>query len=183
MTHALKADFWDVDLMAKHISNLLANDKLRNYVIEKTFEDIESVTWDNTAIGILTTYQKVMNEPLAIPTKQHIPVKESTVDLVSDSSSKISLVGNTMIEDVKDNLKKIEGIGPKIEELLNEAGIFTFHDLSNSKKSALLQILEGAGNRYKMHDPSTWTEQAELAAHGEWTKLKVLQDELDGGRR
>ena len=183
MTHALKADFWDVDLMAKHISNLLANDKLRNYVIEKTFEDIESVTWDNTVIGILNAYQKVMNEPLAIPEKQHIPVREESVPEIAEKPNKISIVGNQMIETIKDDLKKIEGIGPKIESLLNKEGIFTFQDLSNARRSRLVNILTEAGKRYKMHDPSTWSEQAELAANGDWDQLKVLQDELDGGKR
>ena len=183
MTHALKADFWDIDLMAKHISNLLANDKLRNYVIEKTFEDIRSVTWDNTAIGILTTYQKVMGEPLAIPEKQYIPVNESAVAEIADQPNKISIVGDQMVETVKDDLKKIEGIGPKIESILNEKGIFTFQDLSNTKKSTLKKILADAGNRFKMHDPSSWQEQAELAANDCWNLLKVLQDELDGGKK
>ena len=183
MTHALKADFWDVELMAKHISNLLANDKLRNYVVEKTFEDIKSVTWENSAIGILTVYQKVLGEPIAIPEKQHIPVKENPVSTIAKATNKISLVGNEMVATIKDDLKKIEGIGPKIESLLNQAGIFTFQDLSNSKNSTLKKILADAGSRYKMHNPSTWSDQAELAANGEWDKLKILQDELDGGRK
>ena len=183
MTHALKADFWDINLMAKHISNLLANDKLRNYVIEKTFEDIKSVTWDNTAIGILNAYQKVMSEPISIPEKQYIPESNVEQNELSKSSVKTSINPDEMVEVYKDNLKKIEGIGPKIEQLLYKAGIFTFQDLSNSKKSTLSNILLNAGNRYKMHDPSTWAEQADLAANGDWEKLKILQDELDGGKK
>ena len=185
MTHALKADFWDVDLMAKHISNLLANDQLRNYVIEQTFEDIKSVTWDNTAIGILTTYQKVMGETIAIPAKQYIPVNKKVVSEIANQPNKISIIGNKTIKkgDSKDDLKKIEGIGPKIESILNEQSIYTFQDLSNTKTSRLKNILVNAGNRYKLHDPTTWPEQAELAANDCWNLLKVLQDELDGGKR
>jgi len=33
-----------------------------------------------------------------------------------------------------------------------------------------------------MHDPTTWPQQADLAANGKWDELKVLQDELNGGR-
>ena len=80
-----------------------------------------------------------------------------------------------------DDLKKIEGIGPKIASLLNEAGIITFADLAAAKKTALKAVLTAAGPRFKMHNPTTWAKQAKLAAKGEWTKLKKLQDELDGG--
>jgi large subunit ribosomal protein L27 len=82
----------------------------------------------------------------------------------------------------KDDLKKIEGIGPKIESLLNEAGIFTFASLAGSDVEKLKEILEAAGSRYRIHDPNTWTKQASIAAEGNWEALKKLQDELKGGK-
>ena len=81
-----------------------------------------------------------------------------------------------------DDLKKIEGIGPKIEGLLKDAGIKTFQELADSDVSKIKEILEAAGSRYKSHDPTTWPQQAQLAASGDWEKLKTLQDELDGGK-
>ena len=83
---------------------------------------------------------------------------------------------------VKDDLKKIEGIGPKIAGLLVEAGIKTFADLSKAKVTTLREVLQNAGSRFKMHDPSTWAQQAKLAAKGAWDELKTLQDKLNGGR-
>jgi small subunit ribosomal protein S1 len=83
----------------------------------------------------------------------------------------------------KDDLKKIEGIGPKIAEHLNNAGILSYQQLADSKLEQLQQILEDAGPRYRIHDPSTWAEQAQIAAAGDWDKLKELQDKLDGGKR
>lgn len=83
----------------------------------------------------------------------------------------------------KDNLKKIEGIGPKIEKLLQAAGILTFDNLAKAKITTLKKVLAEAGSRFKMHDPTTWTEQAKLAAAGKWDKLNVLQEELKGGKR
>lgn len=83
----------------------------------------------------------------------------------------------------KDNLKKIEGIGPKIEKLLKDAGVVTFSDLAKAKLTLLKEVLANAGSRYKMHDPTTWTEQAKLAAKQDWEKLEVLQKELKGGKR
>lgn len=80
-----------------------------------------------------------------------------------------------------DDLKKIEGIGPKIAQLLNDAGIVTFADLSKAKVKMLKEVLTNAGSRYKMHNPTTWPKQAKLAASGKWDALKKLQDELNGG--
>ena len=84
--------------------------------------------------------------------------------------------------DGADDLKKIEGIGPKISELLVNGGVPTFAKLAESSVEDLKGILEAAGSRYKMHDPTTWPDQAKLAAAGEWDKLKELQDNLQGGK-
>lgn len=84
---------------------------------------------------------------------------------------------------VKDDLRKIEGIGPKIAGLLNEAGIVTFNDLAKANITVLKDVLKNAGPRFKMHTPDTWAEQAKLAAKGDWTTLKTLQEELKGGKR
>ena len=81
-----------------------------------------------------------------------------------------------------DDLTKIEGVGPKIAEILGAAGITTFAALASADVEKMKEILAEAGSRYKMHDPTTWTKQAALAADGNWDELKKLQDELDGGR-
>ncbi len=84
---------------------------------------------------------------------------------------------------VADDLTKIEGIGPKIAELLKAAGIVTFKDLSAAKAANVKSILDAAGKRFQMHDPSTWADQSKLAANGEWEKLAKLQDALKGGKK
>jgi len=82
-----------------------------------------------------------------------------------------------------DDLKKIEGIGPKIAGILTEAGYETFAKLAKADPEKIREILlEKGGKRYAMHDPETWPKQAELAAAGKWDELKKWQDELDGGR-
>ncbi|GAB4249772.1 MAG: hypothetical protein Kow0027_12780 [Saprospiraceae bacterium] len=83
----------------------------------------------------------------------------------------------------KDDLKKIEGIGPKIEKLMNAAGIQTFRQLADAPLEKIEQVLEEAGPRFKLADPGTWKEQAALAADGKWSELKSLQDSLSGGRK
>lgn len=80
------------------------------------------------------------------------------------------------------NLQIVEGIGPKIEEKLKAAGIDTLHDLSSASIASLKEILDKAGSHYRIHDPSTWPDQAKLAAAGDWGKLKTYQDYLIGGK-
>jgi predicted flap endonuclease-1-like 5' DNA nuclease len=82
----------------------------------------------------------------------------------------------------KDDLKKIEGIGPRIEKMLNDDQIFTWAELAEAPVSRLKDLLRRGGDRYRMHDPTSWPDQAKLAAEGRWEELKELQDILDGGR-
>ena len=81
-----------------------------------------------------------------------------------------------------DDLTKIEGIGPKINEILQEAGIPTFADLAGTDPERIREMLATAGGQFATHDPETWPKQAEMARDGKWDELKVWQDELDGGR-
>ncbi len=81
------------------------------------------------------------------------------------------------------DLKKIEGVGPKIESILKNSGIRTFRQLADTSIEELQKLLHAAGSRYKMHPPDSWPDQAALAANGQWKDLKELQDKLDGGRK
>ncbi|MBK8472166.1 MAG: hypothetical protein IPL33_08330 [Sphingobacteriales bacterium] len=76
----------------------------------------------------------------------------------------------------------MEGIGPKIAELLNADGIYTFRQLAQTDLNTLQGILDRAGARFQIHNPSTWARQAELAADGKWDELQKWQDELYGGK-
>lgn len=81
-----------------------------------------------------------------------------------------------------DDLKVVEGIGPRIEEVLKESGINTWSDLAATAPDRLRTILDLAGDQFRVHDPGTWPRQAGLAAEGRWDDLVELQDELTGGR-
>ncbi|MBE9464339.1 hypothetical protein ACFP1I_05885 [Dyadobacter subterraneus] len=81
-----------------------------------------------------------------------------------------------------DDLKIIEGIGPKIESILKGAGIHSFYQLSQKTPDQISAILANSDSRFQVHDPSTWPRQAELASKGNWDELKAWQDLLNGGR-
>lgn len=104
---------------------------------------------------------------------------------ISQSDSKLEkyLVKTGAIKQFKkDDLKAVEGIGPKIEGLLKDAGINTWKELSEASADKINQILEDAGPRYKLADPTTWPKQAEMAHNGQWDDLREYQDFLNGGK-
>jgi predicted flap endonuclease-1-like 5' DNA nuclease len=82
----------------------------------------------------------------------------------------------------KDDLKIVEGIGPKIESLLKEAGIKTMVQLAQADTAKLKKVLTNGGDRFQMHDPSSWADQASLATEEKWAALAKYQDLLVGGR-
>jgi predicted flap endonuclease-1-like 5' DNA nuclease len=79
-----------------------------------------------------------------------------------------------------DDLTIVEGIGPKINGILQAAGVNTFQQLAALEPQHIMEILTAAGIR--LADPKSWPEQARLAAHGEMDRLKAYQDTLKGGR-
>ncbi len=80
-----------------------------------------------------------------------------------------------------DDLTVIEGIGPKICQLLIDDGITTFEKLANTSYDELKAILDKAGPNFRLAKPDAWPKEAALAARGEWKALKELQDRLIGG--
>lgn len=81
-----------------------------------------------------------------------------------------------------DDLRKIEGIGPKIASALKAAGINTFRKLAQTDQETLRAAIEAAGMNFA---PSmlTWSEQAAYAVRGDWDGLQAFQDTLVAGRR
>jgi large subunit ribosomal protein L27 len=110
--------------------------------------------------------------------KAKAPVKEEPKK--AGKTEKITLPSGKKIK--QDDLKMVEGIGPKIEGLLHDAGIKTWADLANAELDKVQAVLDEAGPRYRMHSPATWAKQAKLAHEGKWEELEAYQDHLDGGR-
>jgi predicted flap endonuclease-1-like 5' DNA nuclease len=83
---------------------------------------------------------------------------------------------------VEDDLKIVEGIGPKIEKLFHNEEIRTWKALSETTVEKCQQILDNAGENYRIHNPATWPKQCEMAYLGKWNELKEWQDKLTGGK-
>ena len=80
-----------------------------------------------------------------------------------------------------DDLKKIEGVGPKAAEAMVAAGLDTFAKVAKAKPEAIATILSEASSNLAHLVTDTWPKQAKLAADGKWDELKELQDRLAGG--
>lgn len=115
--------------------------------------------------------------------KWHIDISDKLKgDAGKLKSWKLNIKTSNASENKKEDLTKIEGIGPKIKELLWNGGILSFGQLANTDPKNIKKLLEAAGPRYQMHDPGSWPRQSALAAAGKWKELDKLQDELDGGK-
>lgn len=144
------------------------------------WEEIIRRTWKDDLVIDEYYYEGELPKAKAAPKK---PAKKAAPAKKKVVAKAPAPVAKKATPKKPDDLRKIEGIGPKIAQLLTEAGIPTFAKLATAKPAKLKEILAAAGNRYKMHNPATWPEQARLARDGKWDELNTLQEELDGGRR
>ena len=81
----------------------------------------------------------------------------------------------------RDDLTLVEGIGPKIEELLLAAGIDTHAKLAVCPVEEIRHVLDAAGPAFKIANPGTWPRQAGLIVRNDWAELRRWQDVLIAG--
>ena len=81
-----------------------------------------------------------------------------------------------------DDLKLIEGIGPKIQGLFHNYEIKTWKALSQVSVAKCQEVLDSGGDRYKVHDPASWPMQAKMAYKGKWKELAKWQHEHKHGK-
>lgn len=106
-------------------------------------------------------------------------VSNSTPTFLFDAAVAKTIFGKKIKEN---DLKIVEGIGPKIEGVFNAAGIKTWKDLSEVSTEKLQAILDSGGENDSIHNPSTWGKQALLAYEGKWEELKSWKAGLRGGK-
>lgn len=137
---------------------------------------------------------KVADVPaVAAPVKKATPTKKATPVKKAAPTKRKPAPAKTLAIDLKaaraagfkiksaDDLTVIEGIGPKINGLFKDAGLKTFAKVATATVPQMRKILDDAGPRYRIANPSTWAKQAKLAAGNKWAALNKLQDELSGG--
>ncbi|MBL8327849.1 MAG: DUF4332 domain-containing protein [Rubrivivax sp.] len=165
-------------------------------VVERVVERLVETPADNTALlqqiatlsataALVPTLRSRLAQALAAPPATEAappaeppikPATEPAIDLAAAKAAGFSLKG-------ADDLELVEGIGPKIAGLLRAKGILSFAQLAETPVSRIRAILDEAGPNYRIADPGTWPEQADLAARNRWSALRALQDVLDAGVR
>ena len=99
------------------------------------------------------------------------------IDIISESDG--TNIELTIIEeptdkpgvDSVDRFVEIKGIGPKVAELLMQAGIRQFSKLAETPVERIREILSSAGSHYRIYDPATWPKQAKQLADSKPTPL------------
>lgn len=118
----------------------------------------------------------------AAPKKKATPKKEATAAVETKPAAEKAAPKKKAASKKGDDLKKIEGIGPKAAEALVNAGVDTFAKLAKKSADEVKEILTEASSTLAHLDPGTWAQQAELAANGKWDELTELQEKLNGGK-
>ena len=134
---------------------------------------------------VVTIPEMTFNVPIAEPMAnlQPPPPVIEPFDLVQPAPETTeTIVVPPMPLGASDDLTVIEGIGPKIQMLLNQYGIYTYRQLADTDVARMREILAAGGPQLAMHDPGTWPSQANLAANDQWEALKSIQGFLKGGK-
>jgi large subunit ribosomal protein L27 len=123
-------------------------------------------------------------EAKAVPAKKAV-AKEAAVAVEAPKKEAVKEVAEVEApkKSAKDDLTLIEGIGPKIAEILNEWEITTYADLAAMKADKIEALLQEAGPQFNMAVADSWPKQAKLAAAGKFEELEKLKDELIGGKK
>lgn len=177
------------------LENKLTNlDNEKNAIIDKlkaihsqtkiALSNIESIT-TSKAKDFNTQSPKVedQNQTLVINKveKEEEYDEEEEIHSVASSANSITL-DDDVSSSKKDDLEIIEGIGPKIAELLDKGDISTFRALATTPVYKIKELLTAAGPHFAMHDPTSWVEQALLAEEGKFDELEALKERLIAGR-
>lgn len=153
--------------------------------LNRTFISIQpfgAADTHRTEAPIVECFAAPEPEAAPIPVVEEIaaPVVEEVAAAPAAKAASITLPSGKKIK--QDDLKVIEGIGPKIEELLKADGIHNWSDLAAASADRIQAVLDAAGDNFRLANPGTWPRQAAMAAAGEWVELKAYQNELQGGK-
>jgi len=112
-------------------------------------------------------------------TSKQVAIAKETVDKTPTPAISVATKATVVDTTQVDDLKVIEGVGPKLAQMLVEAGITSYAILANAEVADIQKILDAAGSRYKMHNPTSWPLQARFARDGKFEALKSWQQNND----
>ncbi|GMN09671.1 hypothetical protein MTsPCn9_17140 [Croceitalea sp. MTPC9] len=127
--------------------------------------------------------KKLVAAPVATPKKKATPKAKVAAASIAPAAFDANAAKAAFGKRIKqDDLKIVEGIGPKIEGLFHNFDIKTWKALSEASVAKCQEVLNSGGDRYRIHDPASWPMQSKMAYKGDWKKLAKWQDEHKGGK-
>ena len=142
-------------------------DRLRGRVA-----NLEPVAAERDQLRALLEAANVKDPERALPDDPNAPP-------APDVAAAATVLGRPL---VLDDLTVVEGIGPQIEWLCHGIGIRTWWDLATTEVSLLRTMLDDAGSRFQVADPTTWPEQGRLLAEGRWEEFRELSEAVRAAR-
>ena len=129
---------------------------------DRSFVSVEPVLETDVAVAEAPAKKAPKAEKPKAETK---PAAEPKEEAPKTEEEKVEAAKAEAVNaDERDDLKKLDGVGPKLEEVFNAAGIATYENFAATKIEKLNEILEQAGSRYAAKDPAPWIEQAKELA-------------------
>jgi len=156
------ADLIDTKIVdiVNRILDRISDETIEGVAAEITKELKDAETLEDIAEDAMDEYEEELEEAIEDAIEDAAEEAEETV--VSADSAKSTLlasIGKATISD-KEDLKKIKGVGPKLESVLNSIGIYTFAQVSKMTEKeyelvdGLLTTFKGRGKR------DDWAKQA-----------------------
>tara|TARA_R110002051_G_scaffold72166_1_gene130525 strand:- start:4433 stop:4990 length:558 start_codon:yes stop_codon:yes gene_type:complete len=131
-------------------------------------------------LDLETCNQKLASAPIKTTTTES---KKNSVPAVEKIYFNADLAKQAIGKKIKLNdLKVIEGIGPKIEKLFHNFEIKSWENLSEASVNKCQEVLDSGGDRYRIHNPGSWPMQAKMAHEGKWKALARWQEEHKAGK-
>lgn len=153
---------------SRELDNLRAqNTKLQTDLDACTKKIAAAQTLTKTTTNKGTTTTSLTAEPM------------TTRSFAFDGAAAKTILGKVVKQD---DLKIIEGIGPKIEGMFKDHGIKTWKALSDTTVAECQKVLDTGGKRYQIHDPASWPMQAKMCYEGKWDALNKWQEEHKHGK-
>jgi predicted flap endonuclease-1-like 5' DNA nuclease len=194
--NAMQADLTQIKGLLQTEQNKPAKEVFVEKIVEKPIEKIvekivEKPVEDLTRINALQAEMAQLSALLE--TERTKPAKEVIVEKIVEKTVEVAMAAPVYVKEYKaisgfygkkivaDDLKLVEGIGPKIEELFHKAGLKTWAAVAQTEPAKLKEILAAAGERFQMHDPGTWPKQCQMMVDDQWAELSIYQKKLDGG--
>ena len=167
-----------VDKKAQKIVEVDNPDHLKK--ISQLEEEIRTLKSNASSSSSSNTYGVASSIDSSQTTSKSSEPSEQTSNANLDAAKKAGF--KLRQKNGQDDFTIVEGVGPKINELIHDAEIHTYSVLAETAVDSIQKILDDAGPRYKLAKPGTWPDQAKMAAENRWEALKTWQDELDGGQ-